>query len=148
MTNSLKDWHKNGWLKEHKTSRQEIADLLAVADRDLKACDTPGLHNDWRFNIAYNAAIQLASAALAIVGYQAERANHHYRVIDSLAHTLGTDHASIQKLDTFRKKRNISDYEHADTISDAEVTSMRSLAVKLRVDLAEWIRSHHPEFTQ
>ena len=71
-----------------------MADLLAIADRDFDACCTPGLHNDWRFNIAYNAALQVASAALAISGYQAERANHHYRVIDSLAHTLGTDAAT------------------------------------------------------
>ena len=40
MKVSLQDWLKFGWLKEHKTSRQEIADLLAVADRDLEACQT------------------------------------------------------------------------------------------------------------
>jgi len=38
MKVSLQDWLKFGWLKEHKASRQEIADLLAVADRDLEAC--------------------------------------------------------------------------------------------------------------
>jgi hypothetical protein len=64
---------------------------LAVADRDLGASKTPGLHNDWGFNIAYNAALQIATAALAASGYQAERANHHYRVIDSLSLTLGTE---------------------------------------------------------
>ena len=79
MSTSLQDWLKNGWLKEHKTSREEVADLLAVADRDLAARKTAGLHNDSRFNIAYNAALQLASAALAIAGYKAERVNHHYR---------------------------------------------------------------------
>lgn len=33
---SLQDWHRFGWLKEHKTSRLEIADLFAVADRDFE----------------------------------------------------------------------------------------------------------------
>jgi hypothetical protein len=79
------------------TNRNEIAELLAVADRDLGASKTPGLHNDWSFNIAYNAALQVATAALAASGYQAERANHHYRVIDSLSLTLGTDAGSIKK---------------------------------------------------
>jgi hypothetical protein len=111
MSASLKDWHKFGWLKEHKTSPQEIADLFAVADRDLAASKTPGLHNDWRFNIACNAALQLASAALAAAGYQAERSNHHYRVIESMGLTLGVDAATLKMFDTFRKKRNISDYE-------------------------------------
>jgi hypothetical protein len=88
---SLPDWLKFGWLKVHKTSRQEISDLLAVADRDLNACQTPDLVSDWRFNIAYNAALQLASAALAAAGYQAERTNHHYRVIQTLEFTLGVE---------------------------------------------------------
>src|SRR6266446_10935015 len=101
MKPSLQDWLKNGWLKAHQTSHQEIADLLAVANRDLAACRTPGLINDWRFNIAYNAALQLASAALAASGYRAERANH-YRVIHSLELTLGADPAIIRKLDVFR----------------------------------------------
>ena len=59
---SLEDWQKFGWLKAHKTNRNEIAELLAVADRDLGASKTPGLHNDWGFNIAYNAALQVATA--------------------------------------------------------------------------------------
>jgi hypothetical protein len=90
--------------------------------------------------------LQLASAALAISGYQAERANHHYRVIDSLAYTLGTDAATIKKFDTYRKKRNISDYERADTISDAEADDMIALAEKLRRDLTAWIRKNYPGF--
>ncbi len=146
MSSALKEWLKNGWLKEHKTSRAEVAGLLAIADRDIAACKTPGLHNDWRFNIAYNAALQLAAAALAIAGYKAERANHHYRTIDSLSHTLGTDEASIRKFDVFRKKRNVSDYEHADTISDADVNDMRQLAEKLRADLTLWIEKKHPNY--
>ncbi|OLD81052.1 MAG: hypothetical protein AUF67_09690 [Acidobacteria bacterium 13_1_20CM_58_21] len=69
----MEDWQKFGWLKAHKTNRNEIAELLAVADRDLGASKAPGLHNDWGFNIAYNAALQIATAALAASGYQAER---------------------------------------------------------------------------
>jgi hypothetical protein len=146
MSNSLKDWLKFGWLKEHQASRQEIADLLAVADRDLGASKTSGLHNDWRFNIAYNAALQLATAALAIAGYQAERSSHHYRVIESLALTLGTDAATIKKLDMFRKKRNISDYEQVDTISDFEADDVRRLAERLRADIENWIRKVHSTY--
>ena len=143
---SLQDWLQFGWLKEHKASRQEIADLFAVADRDLKACRTPGLISDWRFNIAYNAARQLASAALAAAGYEAERAGHHHRVIHSLEFTLGVEAASIRKLDVFRKKRNITGYERADAISETEAEEMRRLAETLRSKVEAWIRKNHPEF--
>jgi len=40
---NLEDWLRFGCLKGHKTSRHEIADLFAVADRDLKACQTSAL---------------------------------------------------------------------------------------------------------
>jgi hypothetical protein len=143
---SLPDWLKFGWLKEHKTSRQEIADLFAVADRDLNACQTPDLVSDWQFNIAYNAALQVASAALAAAGYEAERANHHYRVIHSLEFTLGVEGTVIRKFDVFRKKRNIADYEMADTVSELEAEEMRQLAETLRGDVEAWIRKRHPQF--
>src|SRR5436190_6485789 len=145
MKMSLRDWLKFGWLKEHETSRQEIADLLAVAVRELRACQTPGLVPDWQFNIAYSAALQLATAALAVAGYQAERANYHYRVIHSLEFTLRKDAATIRKFDVFRKKRNVTDYERADTISEAEAEEMRRLAEALRVDVRAWIRNQGTE---
>jgi hypothetical protein len=50
---SLKDWQRDGWLREHKSTPEEIADLFAIADRGLKASNTRGLHGDWRFNLDY-----------------------------------------------------------------------------------------------
>ena len=143
---SLKEWQKFGWLKEHQASPQEVSDLFAVADRDLSACQTVGLVADWRFNIAYNAALQLAGTALAVAGFEAERNNHHYRVIHSLEFTLGVDSKTIKKFDLFRKKRNVTDYERADTISDLEAEEMRQLAKKLRSDVETWIRNEHPHY--
>jgi len=112
----------------------------------LKACQTPDLVPDWQFNIAYNAALQLASAALAVAGYDAERSNHHYRVIQSLELTLGVDATVIRKFDVFRKKRNITDYERADTISETEAEEMRQLAETLRISVEAWVRENHPQF--
>jgi hypothetical protein len=146
MKMSLHEWLKFGWLREHKTSRQEIAELFAVADRDLNACRTPNLVADWQFNISYNAALQLSSAALAAAGFQAERANHHFRVIHSLEFTLGLDSATIGKFDVFRKKRNVADYQRADTVSETEAEEMRQLAEDLRVRVEAWIRTKYPKF--
>ena len=97
---SLKDWLENGWLTEHETSPAEIADLLAVADRDLGDCESPGLSSDWRLAIAYNAALQVTTAALAAAGYRASREVHHYRVIQSLRYTV---QASPNLVATFDK---------------------------------------------
>ena len=32
---SLRDWQRNSWLVEHKSSRDEITALLAIVERDL-----------------------------------------------------------------------------------------------------------------
>ena len=142
---SLQDWLKSRWLIEHQTSHQEIADLLGMADRDLVQCRTPNLSSDWQLNIAYNAALQAATAALAAAGYRAAREAHHYRVIQSLAHTIKADPVLIAQLDKFRKKRNISDYERAGAVSEQEANEMFVLAKNLRDEVEKWLRSNHPE---
>ncbi len=145
---SLKDWARNGWLAEHKTSHQEIADLLRVADRDLADCQAKGLSPDWHLNIAYNAALQSATAALAASGYRSAREAHHYRVIQSLAITIGVDKGLIQRMDQFRKKRNISDYERAGLVSEREAEEMETLARDLRKKVAEWFKTNHPHLVK
>jgi len=142
---SLRDWLNNGWLIEHKTSRQEITDLLAVADRDLADCQAEGLSPDWRLGIAYNAALQAATAALAIAGYRATRAEHHYRTIQSLAYTIGADADIVTRFDAFRKKRNIGGYERAGLISTREADEMVDLARRLRCEVEESIRMQRPD---
>lgn len=54
---SLGAWPRNSWLVEHQTSGEEIAALLAIVERDLANAKVAGLSEDWRFNIAYNAAL-------------------------------------------------------------------------------------------
>jgi len=52
---SLRQWAANRWLQEEPTSPHEIKNLLAIA-RDLQ--DAAGdISADWRFGIAYNAAL-------------------------------------------------------------------------------------------
>ena len=117
---SLQSWLQNGWLVQHTTSPEEIANLLAISDRDLSACQVKELPTDWRFAIAYNAGLQAATATLAAAGYRATRDNHHYRVIQSLEFTTAPDRKFIDTFDSFRKKRNISSYDVAGSVSDKE----------------------------
>jgi len=145
---SLQDWLRNGWLIEHQTSGQEIADLLGVIDRDLADCRTAGLSPDWQLSIAYNGAVQVAVAGLAAEGYRPARESHHHRAIQSLQYTLKVEPAVIVQLDAFRKKRNISDYERAGSTSQQEAGEIVRLAQRLRIDLEAWLRAEHPELLE
>jgi hypothetical protein len=142
---SLGDWLRNGWLVEHTTSTAEIGELLAIADRDLADCRVQGLSPEWRLNIAYNAALQASRAALAACGYRASREAHHYRVIQSLALTIGADAGLVRQFDLFRKKRNIGGYERAGTVSDQEAKEMIALAEQIRQKVRDWLVSYHPD---
>jgi len=142
---SLDDWLQNGWLIAHRTSREEISDLLALAGRDLRECQAEGLSPDWRLAIAYNSALQAATAALAAAGYRAARDGHHYRTIQSLAFTIGADGDLIAKLDAFRKKRNISDYERSGSVSAQEAREMFVLARSLKKAVEDWLKANHPK---
>ena len=61
---TLQQWADNGWLKPHKSSRQEIGNLLAIARRDLEDAGARDISEDWRFGIAYNAALKLCTILL------------------------------------------------------------------------------------
>ena len=54
---TLELWKQNGWLREHKTSRDEVAGILDLVRRDLVDAAREEVSTDWRFNIAYNAAL-------------------------------------------------------------------------------------------
>jgi hypothetical protein len=142
---NLRDWQKNSWLVEHTSSPEEIAALFTIVERDLANAKVAGLADDWRLNIAYNAALQAATAALAASGFRAAREQHHYRTIQSLALTIGWPAAKVDRTDRFRKKRNIGGYETAGVVSAQEAREMHDLAIGLRNDVLAWLRKRHPK---
>lgn len=144
---NLGKWEEEGRLKRHKTSRQEIAKLFEAADRDLADCQVSGLSDDWRLSIAYNAALQSATAALAARGYRAAGEGHHHHVIQSLSSTCGADALLIAQLDKFRKKRNLSHYEKAGVVSGMEAEEAIALAKELRKRVEEWLKENYPEYS-
>lgn len=122
-----------------------MRDLFAVIERDLADCELEALSPDWKLSIAYNAALQAATAALGACGYRASREAHHYRVIQSLAHTLGSPAILINRLDLFRKKRNLGGYERAGAVSEQDAKEMIALAREVEGEVRRWLSTHHPE---
>ena len=147
---SLEDWVSNGWLKSQKPTRGEIRKLLEIVDRDLKACQIKELSTDWRFNIAYNAALQAATAALRASGYRTTKESHHYHTIQSLYLTLKIKQEKgkldiVERLDAFRQKRAKTTYEVAGSISESELEELIELTKILRMRVEEWLQLNHPK---
>ncbi len=145
MSKTLEDWLSYNWLVRHQTSKQEISSLLAISARDLAAAQLPDLPADWRLSIAYNAALQAANAVLAASGYRAEKSAQHYRIIQSLAHTINLDATTTERLDAFRKKRNISNYDRSGAVSGREADEMITLAHVVYTATQDWLKAHRPD---
>ena len=121
---TLAEWKKNEWLVEHLSRRQEINHLFRLIERDLKDCRNKELSLDWRFNIAYNAALQCANDALAAEGFRAAKDSHHFRVIQSLKFTLEIIERRINKA-TFKVKKGEDPIDGCSRAEAAESPSPR-----------------------
>jgi uncharacterized protein (UPF0332 family) len=145
---SLKQWLDNGWLKKHETGKQEIANLFQIVDRDLKDAQAKNISQDWRFGIAYNAALKLCTILLAAEGYRPERTLQHYRAIFAMPEILGKETIEdAQYLDTCRKKRNIAEYDQIGIVSETEAEELLKFAKILRKKVLEWLKAKHPELS-
>lgn len=144
---SLKQWEQvNKWVVAHTTSKEEIANLLAVGDRNLRDSGVTGISADARLALAYGAALEFARAALAAAGYRPARGtDHHLRVIESLEHTIACGPKTIRRLDAYRKARNISSYERSGDITDSQAAEASAFARDLRADVVAWLQKSHRE---
>ena len=141
---SLKQWENNGWLRPHATSRQEIEGLLSIVERDL--ADAEGdISADWRFGIAYNAALKLCTILLHASGYRPERTLQHYRAIAALPLILGDERKDdADYLETCRRKRNTAEYEMVGVASEQDASELATFVASLRDDVIEWLRKNNP----
>jgi uncharacterized protein (UPF0332 family) len=146
---SLVNWHKNGWLRPHQTSPEQIEELFAIADRDLVDARTERLSTDWQFGIAYNAALKLCTILLYAEGFRPEKKLAHYRTLQALPLILGSEkQADSDYLDTCRSKRNTAEYDLVGCVSPEEATEHIEFASDLRNAVEVWLRKKHPELTK
>ncbi len=145
---SLSRLQSENKLSKHITSRQEIENLLKLVERDIKDAKIDALSSDRRFITAYNAALQLATCVLYISGYRTKpsRGGHHWITFSVLPEIM--DDSVKEYSDYFevcRVKRNISDYENVDEISQTEAEELISEVTKFRRIVLQWIEKYKPE---
>jgi hypothetical protein len=144
MNEKLSEWVKNGWLTEHKTSRQEISELLAVAERDIKDASITDLSHDPQFSIAYSAIVQYAKVVLAVSGFRVTRESAHYRSVQALAVILDIGSDTLRKLNEFSKKRNIVEYDRVGATTKKEVAEIIALTKEIKEQTKEWLKKKNP----
>jgi len=141
---TLQQWVEHGWLRPHKTSKEEIENLQQIVERDL--IDAKGaISADWQFGIAYNAALKLCTILLYAEGFRPERTLQHYRTIQALSVILGKERkADVTYLDTCRNKRNIVEYDYVGGVTEKDATELIEFTKALKEDVMQWLKETHP----
>lgn len=141
---SLKVWLDNGWLRRHKTSQNEIENLLRIVERDLIDSEE-GISEDWRFGIVYNAALKLCTILLYAEGYKPERTLQHYRSIQAMPLILGTNRKDdAAYLDACRAKRNIVEYDYVGAVTKNDADELIAFVKEFKGSVLIWLQTHHP----
>jgi uncharacterized protein (UPF0332 family) len=145
---SLQEWKKNGWLKDHHSSPQEIKGLFDIVNRDLLDAQTDTLSADWRFGIAYNAALKLCSILLVAEGYRPDKNLAHYRTLQAMPLILGQHkRADAEYLDMCRVKRNTVEYDCTGAATVQNATELIQFAQHLRDEVQTWLQAKHPDLS-
>ncbi len=143
---TLKQWLANGWLKAHRSSAEEIGNLLGIVERDLKDASEGNVSSDWRFGIAYNAALKLCTILLYAEGFKAERTLQHYRTIQALPFILGPEKKNDgHYLDACRVKRNIVEYDYVGAVTENDADELTAFVKDLKTEVERWLESNHPK---
>ena len=140
---SLKQWQEHGWIRPHITSPQEIAGLLAIVERDL--ADARGeISGDWKFGIAYNAALKLCTILMYASGYRPERNAAHQRTLMVLPLILGDERrADAAYLEACRVKRNSVEYDMAGVATASDANELRDFCIQLHATVMNWLKENH-----
>ena len=144
---SLQRLYTQGRLTGHKTSKQEVRDLLRLIERDIRDAKVDGISSDRKFVTAYNAVLQAATILLYCQGYRTKGAGHHFTVFQAMKEIIGQAHQDLADyFDACRVKRNITDYTHVGEISATEVEELIKEAEQFLNTVVGWLKANHPEF--
>lgn len=137
---------KIGRLKVHAPNRDEVADLLAAAERNLADARVDRISVENRFDAAYKCIMQCALVGLMASGFRPDTKvpGHHQTVIQSLPKSIGLAAERVAVLDALRNKRNLSDYT-GKAVDTASLDVCVREAERLLAEVNAWLSQSRPE---
>ena len=122
-----------------------IGRLLAAARRNITDAKIRAVSSENRFDAAYKAIMQLASASLQANGYRTltSKPGHHMTLIQTLCLTLGLEKQTVIILDALRKQRNVTDYS-GDRVPESATKECLMQAEDLLKHVSGWLKENRP----
>lgn len=135
---TYEDLLRLGRIKPYSATSKEIAALISLARRDIKAAYR-NLDEDpeWAYSIAYNAILQACRALMFAEGFRARGVDHHAVVIQFARDAFHPENGALMtQIDHIRRMRNKVVYDAAGLISRGMAQEVISVAEKV-LDLIE-----------
>ncbi|OIO20775.1 hypothetical protein AUJ17_05520 [Candidatus Micrarchaeota archaeon CG1_02_47_40] len=129
---NLSDLLRENKARQIKPDLQQAQECLTAAKRDIKTAKKLLSEDcDWAFSVAYNAMLQSTRALMFAEGYAAKGDEPHKTAVEYAEVKLGAKLPNETRLfEQMRKKRHISVYEKAGSISEYEAKSAIETAEK------------------
>ncbi len=144
---SLEARREAGLVVPYEATPEEIADLFAVPEIDLRDAAIAELSPERKLGCAYGAILSAGRAALDAAGYRVPNSNpsHYHYVIQSLRYTVGLAPSIVLQIEALQKKRNTADYVRVGGVSDALAAEACALAGDLLKSVRQWVITNHQD---
>jgi hypothetical protein len=134
-----------GRIVPHRTSRKELAEFRSAIRRNLQDASLPGLSDDNRFGIAYEAGLIVATMAIVCAGYRARGEGAHETTFFALQIAVGPSAARFEDyFQQSRRKRNTLSYARAGVVDPSKVAEIIERTQRLQELVEAWIANRHP----
>lgn len=131
-------------VKTEPTSKAEMDDLRSIVTRSLQDVAVPGLSNDARFVMAYDAARSLSKMLVRASGYRPASIGGHYNIFRALAEVDTAFRELSEYFDSCRITRNRCEYDYAWGTSETDAESLLETVQNFAIEADSWLKAHHP----
>ena len=132
--------------ERHRTSKEELNALRAVAERNLRDARVQAVSADSRFAAAYEAALTLATMAIATAGYRIKGPGHHRTIFEVLHIAMPGPQTAVDAryFDRCRRLRNRLSYEQADVVTERDVEELLTRVTAFGDQVEHFLASRRP----
>ena len=131
-------------VKAEPTSKAEMDGIRSIVKRSLQDVAVPGLSDDARFVLAYDAARSLSKMLVRAAGYRPSSTGGHYNTFRALAEVDSAFRELSEYFDGCRINRNRCEYDYAWGTSETDADSLLEAVQKFIAEVDDWLQAHHP----
>ena len=132
--------HIGKGLQQEPASPEELRRFLNKIAIKLADAQSETLSLDSRFDLAYEALLQIGLAALRANGFRPDsRGGHHLLALQTLNTTIGYPREKLRLLDEFRRQRATGLYDGSFDPTKAEVQAILQTVIELNAFFESWL---------